>query len=102
MDLDIEETIPDAKVEQAVFGEEVRAFLEDDRIGRFLVNKAALEVEDAMLELKTVDPDDPKAIRRIQARIQVAESVVSWLAGAIDDGQRAREQLELEEAENRT
>lgn len=91
-----EEPAQDPKMEQAVFGEEVRQFLENDRIGRFIVAKAAAEVEDALVELKDVDPDDAKTIRTIQSRIRVAESVVSWLAGAVDDGERARQILEDE------
>jgi len=88
--------LEDEKAEAAVFGEEVRQFLEQDRIGRFLVRKAADEVQDALLELKEADPDKPGEIRRIQTRIRVAESVVGWLAQAIDDGLRARQILEDE------
>ena len=93
---DDEAPVPDEKVEQAIFGEEVRQFLENDRVGQYLVRKAQAEVEDAMVELKDVDADNPNAIRRIQMRIRVAESVVGWLAAAVDDGLRARQILEDE------
>lgn len=83
-------------MEQAVFGEEVETFLREDRIGRFIVARAAAEVEEALLELKDVDPENTSGIRRIQTRIRVAESVVAWLAGAVDDGKRARQILEDE------
>lgn len=91
-----EEPDLDPNMERAVFGAEVERFLAEDRIGRFIVEKAAAEVQDALLELKDVEPNDPTRIRAIQSRIRVAESVVGWLAGAVDDGLRARQILENE------
>jgi hypothetical protein len=88
--------IEDPKLEEAVFGEEVRRFLSEDRIGRYIVAKAAGQVESSLLELKEVDPEDPKLIRSIQTKIRVAESVVGWLAEAIDNGERAKQILEDE------
>jgi hypothetical protein len=88
--------LEDPKLEAAVFGEEVRRFLQDDRIGRYIVAKAAEQVESSLLELKEVDPEDAKAIRTIQTKIRVAESVVGWLAEAIDNGERAKQILEDE------
>lgn len=92
-----EAPISDPKLEQAVFGEEVRQFLAQDRIGRYIVQRAATEAENALMELKDVDPEDGKAIRAIQSRIRVAESVVSWLVEAVDNGERARQILEGED-----
>jgi hypothetical protein len=93
---DAEQPLPDAKMEQAVFGEEVRRFLQEDRIGRYITAKAAQQTESGLLELKDIDPEDAKAIRAIQTKIRVAESVVSWLAEAIDNGERAQQILEDE------
>lgn len=89
--------LPDPKMEQAVFGEEVRRFLVEDRIGRYITAKAAEEVMNGLEQLKDVDPDDARAIRAIQTKIRVAESVVSWLAEAVDNGERAQQILEDEE-----
>ena len=91
-----EEPQHDPKTEQAIFGEEVRIFMEQDRIGRYLVQRAADEVQEALLEFKDVDSEDAKKIREIQNRIKIAESVVGWLAGVVDDGLRARQILEDE------
>jgi hypothetical protein len=90
------ERVKDPKMEQAVFGEEVRIFMTEDRIGKYLVARAADEVQEGLLELKEADPDDAKGIRKIQFKIRVAESVVGWLAAAVDDGNRARQILEDE------
>lgn len=89
--------LPDPKMEQAVFGEEVRRFLVEDRIGRYITAKAAEEVMNGLEQLKDVEPDDAKTIRAIQTKIRVAESVVSWLAEAVDNGERAQQILEDEE-----
>ena len=98
MNLQIEPDSPleDGKMEAAVFGEEVRRFLSEDRIGRYITNKAAEQVANSLDELKEVDPDDARSIRAIQTKIRVAESVVSWLAEAVDNGERARQILEDE------
>lgn len=98
MNLTIEPDSPleDGKMEAAVFGEEVRRFLSEDRIGRYITHKAAEQVANSLDELKEVDPDDAKSIRAIQTKIRVAESVVSWLAEAVDNGERARQILEDE------
>jgi hypothetical protein len=96
MTLDPEQPIEDHKIEDAVFGREVAAFLQNDRIGRYIVRRAADEVEAAMLDLKDVDPEKPSDIRAIQMRIQVAESVVGWLVEAVDRGSTAEKILEDE------
>jgi hypothetical protein len=97
VNLSIDESpIEDPKMEEAVFGEEVRRFLNEDRIGRYIVAKAASQVESSLLELKEVDPESAKDIRAIQTKIRVAESVVGWLAEAIDNGERAKQILEDE------
>lgn len=88
-----DQPIEDPKLEQAVFGEEVRRFLTEDRIGRYIVAKAGAAMENGVMLLKDVDPDDPKAIRDIQFKIRVAEAVMGWLGEAIDDGERATQIL---------
>ena len=98
---EFDQEIPDEKVEAAVFGEEVRIFLEEDRIGRYILAKAAEAVEAGLVELKDVDPDHPKTIRNIQFKIRVAESVVEWLVGAVDSGNNARLVLQDEEDNKR-
>jgi hypothetical protein len=80
-------------VRRAVFGRKVELFLESD-VGQYLEQCAAAEMEEAAEKLKSVNPEDPKAIRDLQFKIRVAESVVNWLADAIRSGQQAREIIE--------
>lgn len=74
------------------FGFEVTAFLQSD-IGRYLTTRAESEVADALEKMKTVDPFHGEAVRNIQHKIQVAESVLYWLAEAVDAGLNAQEEF---------
>lgn len=67
---------------------EVEAFL-GTSVGKYLIKRAEEDIESAVAELKTVDPENPKAIRTIQSRIQTAEDFQYWLAEAIQAGHNA-------------
>ena len=67
-------------------------FLASD-VGKYLIRRSDEEVEAAVEELKKVSPEDATAIRAIQTRIQVAESVQYWLAAAIEAGHNAARQF---------
>lgn len=83
-------------LEQSIaFGIEVENFLQSD-IGRYLVQRADEEIEDAVEQLKRADPDEPRVIRHLQSRIQVVESIQYWLAEAIQDGLNSMQELQGE------
>jgi hypothetical protein len=92
-----EQTQPDEKLEKAIFGREVEEFLTNDRIGKYLVERARSESEAAMAERMLADPADVELNRRLQVRFQVAQSVIDWLGEAITDGEQARKILEDEQ-----
>jgi hypothetical protein len=79
-------------VRWAAFGRQVELFLEGD-IGTFVLDRARVQIEDAMTELKRVDPFKPEEIIRLQNRVAVAESIVTWLGEAIAAGHSAIEEL---------
>lgn len=80
-------------LEQSIaFGFEVEAFLSSD-IGKYLIQRADEEIEDAVEELKRADPDIPSVIRALQSKISVAESIQYWLAEAIQDGINSMNEL---------
>ena len=74
------------------FGMEVEAFLQSD-IGHYLTKRAEAEVEAAVEVMKSVDPEDVKSVRGLQNTIKVAESVLYWLADAIQSGLNAQAEL---------
>jgi hypothetical protein len=65
-------------------------------IGSHLIRKADEQTAEAVAKLKVVSPEDPVTIRALQAQIQVADSVVQWLAEAVHEGQMALEHLKEE------
>ncbi|MCK0507915.1 hypothetical protein [Aromatoleum anaerobium] len=84
-------------LQRVAMGMEAEAFL-GSNIGRYLVERAETERDDAVGDLKAVSPDDPKAIRDLQNRIWRAESVQFWLADLINDGNNAMHELQAREA----
>jgi hypothetical protein len=82
----------DPLVETAVFGEQVRQFLESD-IGDFLVQKARQQSDSWKERLKDIDPWDEEKIIVAQMKIHVADLILVWLGEAIQEGLQARENL---------
>lgn len=83
-------------LKQIDLGFQVEAFLQSD-IGRYLVQRAEGEVEEAVEQLKRADPDNAAQIRAIQHTIHVAESIQYWLADAIQAGLNAQQELHDQE-----
>jgi hypothetical protein len=83
----------DGELEDLIkFGDETKAFLRGP-IGRYLLDRAREEVDAAVSELKAVDPDDVRTIRRLQGIIARNEGVESWLAEIITAANEARDEL---------
>ena len=83
-------------LQQIDLGFQVEAFLQSD-LGRYLVQRAEAQVEEAVEQLKRCSPEDSGQIRAIQHTIQVAESIQYWLAEAIQSGLNAQQQLHDQE-----
>ena len=83
-------------LQQIDLGFQVEAFLQSD-LGRYLVQRAEAQVEEAVELLKRCSPEDSAQIRAIQHTIQVAESIQYWLAEAIQSGLNAQQQLHDQE-----
>ena len=86
----------DPTVEEAVFGQQVQQWLQGD-IGSYVLRLAQEQSKAAVEELKTVDPHQPEIIMKIQMRIQVAESIIDWLADAMIRGIQAQKVLDGDE-----
>lgn len=87
--------VDDPTLERAVFGKEVENFL-NTRIGKYLVQRAEEEAEEATERLKTTAAWRTRRIRELQNEIKVAESIQQWLADAVMDGIQATNLLEGE------
>lgn len=74
------------------FGIDIEAFLQS-KIGRYLIQRAEADLNQALQGLKEVNPFDNEAIRLLQNTAWRAESVQQWLADAIQDGWNAEKIL---------
>lgn len=88
----------DPRWDWASFGRVVEDFLSGP-IGSYLVRKADQQSVEAVAKLKIVSAEDSVTIRALQAEIQVADSVMQWLADAVHEGQMALEHLKEESDE---
>lgn len=91
-----EQPLPDPKWETAVFGREVQAFIDTDRIGQYLIDQAKRDLATAHEKLLDVDPSDSKTIAALQLDARVANRVRGWLAAAIQNGQDAETLIQQE------
>lgn len=83
------------------FGLQVQQFLKT-RIGKYLLERAAEEVEEKTQALKTHDIlGNPNGAARLQAEIWRAESFMYWLAEAVTAGADITQQLIAEERQAR-
>lgn len=76
-------------ISQIDFGMEVEAFM-GSKVGKYLIGRAEQEVEEATVQLKNADPENPKLIRTLQNKIKCAESIQYWMAEAIQTGELAQ------------
>ena len=74
-------------------GEQARLFL-NSNIGKYLLARAAEQVEQNVRELKGLDPTNEKEIRTCQNNIRVAENSIQWLVEAIDSAEEILRQEE--------
>lgn len=82
--------------EKETLGVKVAAFL-GSPVGIFLTQRAEAEERDALEALATVNPEDPTAIRELQAQVYRANSFIGWLQGAMDDAVAAHGELTQQE-----
>lgn len=75
-------------------GFDVEAFLSSS-VGRYIKQQAENDRTDALEALGTeVDPEDGKSVRALQNKVAVADSIMQWLADAIQDGRAAAQQYQ--------
>lgn len=73
---------------QIAFGMDVKAFMAGP-IGQYLAGRANHDVDVALDAMRTVDPEDPEAIRKLQNDIKCAENFLLWMGEAVTEGENA-------------
>ena len=84
------------KIAQADLGLTLEEF-KRSKAGRYLIGCALQEAREALRKLKTVDPNDTKAITALQNEIWRAESLVQWVEEAIYTGKNAEQALQQQD-----
>jgi len=79
----------------ATLGVEAEKFVQSN-LGRALVERAQDVVDQAVAELKKINPKDTEGITRLQNEIWKAESFITWLDEIFEEGLTAEEALNPE------
>lgn len=90
----------DPRYEAATFGREVEEFIDVHPVGQYLIKRAQRDIETAQEGLLDVDPEDTKAVRKLQNQAAVANNVRTWLREAITEGRNATLALQQERDEH--
>lgn len=91
------DTMDAIQIETARLGIEAEAFLRS-ALGRYLIDRADMDIDTAMVELVSVDPGDYKANREVRNKILIAKQFKQWLGEAIVSGQVATDNISEEDA----
>ena len=78
--------------ESIVLGDEAEKFL-STQLGKYMLGRVLHLRDEAMLELRTVEPENIKQIRKLQADIRQAENFPAWIQEVIHEGERSYEEL---------
>lgn len=74
-------------------GIDVEAWLQSP-VGLMVIRRCEEERAAALEALADADPEDPKAIRAIQTRVRVVDSIQQYMADAIAEAQSSLARLE--------
>jgi hypothetical protein len=84
----------DPQVRLAVFGEQVKQFMDSD-IGQYLMQCAQEDTDSAAAEMIDIDITDTSKVMAIKIKFMVAARVESWLQEALIKGYQAFQMEEV-------
>jgi hypothetical protein len=73
-------------------GMDMEAFAQS-AAGRHLIERSEQERVAALESFKDADPENPKAIRTLQFKVAVIDTLQQWIADAIQEGENAERSL---------
>lgn len=79
-----------------VLGDDAEQFFHTD-LGRYILGVAEQEIQAELSFLMNADPDDTKAIKDSQTRIERARLAIQWLNEVIAEGRQEQERILSEE-----
>jgi hypothetical protein len=69
-------------------------------LGKYLYDRAEVQIESSTAELILTDPDDVKANTDIRNKINVGKMFIQWIEEAINSGKAAETNIEIEDSED--
>jgi len=93
-----EATDRNIQMELVTFGKEVEYFLEQDRIGKYILECAILDMSEAAEAMAECDAHEVAKMQMLQIKFKVASQVRQWLGNAVQRGMEARTIIEQEES----
>jgi exonuclease VII small subunit len=82
---------------QVALGLDVQAFLATTA-GQQLVARCDDLIESARAQLEDVDPEDPKAVRRLQNEAAIGHAIKRWLEEFAMSGEQAEQQIAAQQS----
>lgn len=74
---------------EVAFGLDVQQFMTTS-MGKYLTQRAQIEIDDAKDGLVDVDPEDHRAVRELQNKAKVASMFLEWMGEAVTTGEMAQ------------
>jgi hypothetical protein len=86
----------DFDMQKAQLGIEAEAFLQGN-LGRYLLERAEVEIDLRTAELVKADPEDSKVNRELRMHIQKAQLFKTWLKELVSAGRLAEDRIHTED-----
>lgn len=89
------------RLQEYDLGLEAKQFLDQSNLGRRIAEKAVEDERAALIALKSVDPNDAKAVQLLQNEANAPLLALQWLNEIINEGENAKAAaLEAETQQN--
>jgi hypothetical protein len=87
----------DPELRAVSLGVEVQNYVQHEKIGQYLVERAHESRAAALEALAVIDPMDFKAVAQLQWQARIPDLFVAWLDEAVVNGSAAEENIRMAE-----
>ncbi len=91
--MDDDDTLRDLSA-RVFLGAEAERFLQSS-VGRYMVQRAEAQREQAIADFARAAPTDAAAIMAAQMKLRMADGFQQWIADLLQDGQEAERQVDF-------
>ena len=87
----------DPLMRRVSLGIDVQHFIERDKVGMYLIERAHENRIEALEQLAVVDASDTHLIKKLQNNALIPELILRWLEEAISEANAAESQIQAED-----